>query len=100
MGTGLDGEAPQGVTVTITPAGTTGCRATFESIPVIVEAKRQGFHWERGRIWVADKETTEASFQDALREEKVRGKVRDATDRLKSVVRGLARGLSDSANSK
>jgi len=100
LGEGPDGEVPQNVTVTTTPAGTAGCRATFASVPVIVEANRRGLHWERGRIWVAEKETTEASFRDALREEKIRMKVRDAGDRIRSAVRGLVRGLSDSPTSK
>ena len=100
MGEGPDGEIPQGVTVTTTPAGTPGCRATFDHVPVTMEANRKGLHWERGRVWVGDKEATDASFRDALREEKIRGKVRDAKDRLKSALRGLTQGLSDSTTSK
>jgi len=96
MGEGPDGEVPQGVTVTTTPAGTHGCRATLADVPVIVEANRKGLQWERGRIWVAGKEATEASFRDAMREEKVRMKVRNAADRIRSAVHGLTRGLNDS----
>jgi len=44
--------AGDAVTISTTPAGTTGCTTNVDGISVTTELQRDGLHWKPGQTWV------------------------------------------------
>ncbi len=64
------------VTVTPTPAGTPGCSCMTDGVLVVAEARRTGFSWARGQLWVEGTPVSEQDFSSRLAQVKARRQVR------------------------
>lgn len=79
------------VSVTTTPAGTPGCSCLSEGVLVVAEARRQGFSWARGQLWVDGTLVSEQDFPARLAEVKTRKQMEAAA----AQARGAAQGVRD-----
>lgn len=79
------------VTLTTTPAGTPGCSCLSEGVQVVAEARRQGFSWARGQLWVDETLVSEQDFPARLAEVKTRKQIEAAA----AQARGAAQGVRD-----
>lgn len=73
-----------------TPAGTHGCSCvTEEGVVVIVEAKRSGFSWTRGKIWIDGVPVAEQEFATRLAEARARRRVEAAAAQMRGTAAGV-----------
>jgi hypothetical protein len=91
----------EGAAAARTPAGSGGCSGLVDEVPVSVEARRQLLGFERGRLFVEDREVELADFDREVRHARLRraGKeigesARDALDRAAGAVEGFLEGLA------
>ena len=77
------------VNVTTTPAGTPGCSCLSEGVLVVAEARRSGFSWSRGQLWVDGTLVSEQDFPSRLAEVKTQRAVEAAAARAKGAAEGL-----------
>jgi hypothetical protein len=77
------------VTVTMTPAGTPGCSCLSDGVLVVAEARRQGFSWSRGQLWVDGTLVSEQDFPSRLAQVKTQRAVEAAAAQAKGAAQGV-----------
>ena len=76
-------------TLTRTPTDTPGCSCITDGVVVIVEAKRSGFSWTRGRLWIDGIVVPELEFTTRLAEAKARRQIETAAAQAKGAAAGI-----------
>lgn len=81
--------AGAGATLTRTPADTPGCSCRTEGVVVVAEAKRSGFSWTRGRLWIDGNVVPEQEFATRLAEAKARRQIETAAAQVKGTAAAI-----------
>jgi hypothetical protein len=79
------------VTLTTTPAGTSGCSCLSDGVLVVAEARRSGLSWRRGQLWVDGTLVSEQDFPARLAQVKGQRQIEAAA----AQARGAAVGVRD-----
>lgn len=77
------------VTITTTPAGTPGCSCLSEGVLVVAEARRSGFSWSRGQLWIDGTLVSEQDFPSRLAQVKTQRQVEATAARVKGAAEGV-----------
>lgn len=83
--------ASEPVTLTTTPVGTPGCSCLSDGVLVVAEARRTGFSWSRGALWIDGISVGEQDFSSKLAEAKTRKQIEAAA----AQAQGAAKGVRD-----
>jgi hypothetical protein len=76
-------------TLTRTPADTPGCSCITDGVLVVAEARRSGFSWVRGRLWIDGIAVPEQEFTTRLAEAKARRQIETAAAHAKGTAAGI-----------
>jgi hypothetical protein len=89
-------------TLARTPAATHGCSCITDGVVVVAEARRSGFSWTRGRLWIDGVQTSDQAFATRLAEAKARRQIettaaqaRGTAMAIKEEARKVGKALSD-----